>query len=121
MTNDTILVVDDSPVEMRMVLSALENCGYKLVTAIDGEDAIQKATTLLPRLAVLDIVMPKMNGFQVLRRLKTGDDTKDIKVLLLSGKAAASDKFWGMKQGADDYVTKPFVDDELAAAVARLL
>lgn len=121
MSNQTILIAEDSPTEMRMVINALDGCGYKIVTATDGEDALQKAATMMPKLAVLDIVMPKMNGFQVLRRLKAGDDTKDIKVLILTSKDAASDRFWGMKQGADDYLTKPFVESELAAAVKRLL
>jgi len=121
MKNETILVADDSPTEMRMVVRALEGRGYTIVTAIDGEDAVEKATNLRPRLVVLDIVMPKLNGFQVLRKLKTDGDTKDIKVLLLSSKSSESDRFWGMKQGADDYITKPFESDALAAAVARLL
>lgn len=119
--NETILVAEDSPTEMRMVVSALESKGYQIVTAVDGEDAVAKATSARPRLAVLDIVMPKMNGFQVLRKLKMAEDTKDIKVLLLSSKSAESDRFWGMKQGADAYMAKPFEDDELAATVARLL
>ena len=121
MENETILVADDSPTEMRMVVRALEGRGYTIVTAIDGEDAVEKATNLRPRLAVLDIVMPKLNGFQVLRKLKAAGSTKDIKILLLSSKSSESDRFWGMKQGADDYITKPFESDALAAAVARLL
>ncbi|MBA2502545.1 MAG: response regulator [Pyrinomonadaceae bacterium] len=121
MENETILVAEDSPTEMRIVVSALEARGYRVVTAVDGEDAFAKATSLRPRLAVLDIVMPKMNGFQVLRKLKSSDDTKNIKVLLLSSKSSESDRFWGLKQGADEYITKPFESDALAAAVMRLL
>lgn len=121
MGNETILIAEDSPTEMRIVVSALEGRGYTIVTAVDGEDAVAKATALRPRLAVLDIVMPKLNGFQVLRKLKSTSDTKDIKVLLLTSKSSESDRFWGMKQGADDYITKPFEAGALAAAVARLL
>lgn len=118
---ETILIADDSPTEMRIAAAALERFGYRVVTAIDGEDALAKAAEVRPRVVVLDIIMPKLNGFQVLRRLKSGGDTKDIKVLLLSSKNAASDRFWGMKQGADDYITKPFVAADLTAAVARAL
>ncbi len=121
MENETILVADDSPTEMRIVVSALESKGFRVVTAVDGEEAVEKATSLRPRLAILDIVMPKMNGFQVLRKLKSAGDTKDIKIMLLSSKSSESDRFWGMKQGADDYITKPFEAAALAAAVARLL
>ena len=117
----TVLVAEDSPTEMRIVVDALEKGGYTVVTATDGEDALAKVARLRPTVVVLDIVMPKMNGFQVLRQLKTSGETKDIKVLLLSSKNAPSDRFWGMKQGADDYLTKPFVDADLTAAVARLI
>lgn len=118
---ETVLIADDSPTDMRIAADALEQFGYRVVTAIDGEDALAKASQMRPRVIVLDIIMPKMNGFQVLRKLKSGGDTKDIKVLLLSSKNAESDRFWGMKQGADDYITKPFVAADLTSAVARAL
>jgi twitching motility two-component system response regulator PilH len=118
--NNTILVADDSPTELRLVIDALGKRGYQTVTATDGEDAIEKARAFQPRLAVLDIIMPKKNGFQVTRQLKTDAETSGIKVLLLSSKNQESDKFWGLKQGADEYLTKPFDDDALLAAVARL-
>lgn len=118
--NNTILVADDSPTELRLVIDALGKHGYRTVTATDGEEAIAKARACQPRLAVLDIIMPKKNGFQVTRQLKTDAETSGIKVLLLSSKNQDSDKFWGLKQGADEYLTKPFDDDALLAAVARL-
>ena len=118
---ETVLIADDSPTDMRIAADALEQFGYRVVTAIDGEDALAKAAQMRPRVIVLDIIMPKMNGFQVLRKLKSGGDTKDIKVLLLSSKSAESDRFWGMKQGADDYITKPFAAADLTSAVARAL
>jgi twitching motility two-component system response regulator PilH len=121
MATNTILVADDSPTELQMVLQALHKKGYRTITAVDGEEAIEKASKERPSLAILDIVMPKKNGFQVARHLKTTPETQDIKVLLLSSKNQDSDRFWGMKQGADDYVAKPFEDETLLAAVARLL
>ena len=119
--NNTILVADDSPTELRLVLNALGKKGYQTVTATDGEDAIEQARKHQPRLAILDIIMPKKNGFQVTRQLKTDAETSSMKVLLLSSKDQDSDKFWGMKQGADDYIGKPYQDEVLLAAIARQL
>lgn len=120
MPSDTILVVDDSPTELKLVTAALQAKGYRVVTATDGEDAIEKATREQPRLVVLDVVMPKKNGYQVCRHLKTAPETQHIKVLMLTTKNQDADKFWGMKQGADGYLTKPFAGDDLLAHVARL-
>jgi twitching motility two-component system response regulator PilH len=116
-----ILVADDSPTELRLVLSALHNEGYQTMTAVDGEEAIKKAESSSPTLAILDVVMPKKNGFQVTRHLKTSPLTKNIKVLLLSSKNQDIDKFWGIKQGADEYLTKPFDVHILLDTVARLI
>lgn len=121
MTTANILVVDDSPTEQRLVTGALQAKGYKVVTAADGEQALALACSEKPALIVLDVVLPKKNGFQVCRQLKTAPDTRDIKVLLLTSKSQDSDRFWGLKQGADDYMTKPFADEELLTKVAGLL
>jgi twitching motility two-component system response regulator PilH len=121
MPNDTILVVDDSPTEQKMVAAALMSKGYRVITAADGDEAIEKASKEMPRLIVLDIVMPKKNGFQVCRQLKTTAATQNIKILLLSSKNQDSDRFWGMKQGADGYLTKPYVDADLVANIAKLI
>jgi twitching motility two-component system response regulator PilH len=118
--NDTILVADDSPTEQRLIVAALQSRGYKVITANDGEDAIEKATREQPRLIVLDVVMPKRNGFQVCRQLKSAVETQHIKILLLTTKSQDSDRFWGLKQGADGYLTKPFVNDDLLDNVSRL-
>ena len=120
MPSDTILVVDDSPTEQKLVVAALQSKGYRVITATDGEDAIEKATREQPRLIVLDVVMPKKNGYQVCRQLKTTAETQHIKVLLLTTKSQDADKFWGMKQGADGYLTKPFANDDLLTNVSRL-
>lgn len=121
MDRNTILVVDDSPTERRLVRESLESGGYRVVTACDGEEALAKVTEERPKLIVLDVILPKKNGFQVCRQLKATNDTKDIKVLLLTSKNQESDRFWGMRQGADEYLTKPFDNAELLAHVARLL
>ena len=117
----TILVVDDSPTELKLVAKALAGNGYRIVTAIDGEEALLKAVSERPTLIVLDVVLPKKNGFQVCRQLKNAPDTNHIKVVLLTSKSQQSDRSWGLRQGADGYVTKPFADGELLAAVTDLL
>ena len=116
-----VLVVDDSPTDLKMMTTLLKGQGYEVVTAADGEEALDKAVSSRPPLVVLDIILPKKNGFQVCRQLKTTAETRDIKVILVSSKNQDSDRFWGMKQGADEYIAKPFRDDELLAAVARQL
>jgi twitching motility two-component system response regulator PilH len=121
MSKPKILVVDDSPTDLRLVTHALQRHGYAVVTAADGEEALEKAAHDIPDLIVLDVVMPKKNGFQVCRQLKTTPATKDIKILLLTSKSQESDKFWGIKQGADGYMTKPFAEEELLTQVAELL
>ncbi len=121
MAGNTILVVDDSPTERRLMISALEGQGYNILTASDGEEALEAAANLNPDLILLDIILPKKNGFQVCRQLKTSPATKHIKIVLISSKTQDSDRFWGLKQGADEYINKPFENDELLASVVRLL
>ena len=121
MPEGTILVVDDSPTEVRLLSDALQGHGYKIITAADGDEAINKARQERPRLILLDVILPKKNGFQVCRDLKTSADTEDIPVILVTSKKEDSDRFWGMKQGADEYLTKPWRDSDLLMAVARYM
>ncbi len=120
-TSNIILVVDDSPTELRLLTDPLKTKGYTVITAVDGDEAIQKACTHLPRLMLLDVIMPKKNGFQVCRHLKNSPETKDIKIIIISSKSQESDKFWGMKQGADEYMVKPFEEKTLLANVAKFM
>ncbi len=119
MVKKRVLVVDDSPTDRQVVTTLLQKQGYEVSVAVDGEDALQKIAADRPPLVLLDIVMPKLNGYQVLRHLKTAPETRDIKVILVSSKNQDSDRFWGLKQGADDYIAKPYPDETLLAAVAR--
>jgi DNA-binding response OmpR family regulator len=121
MSRETILVVDDSPTDLRMVTSLLQSRGYMVITAGDGEEALEKAARERPHLMVLDIILPKKNGFQVCRQLKTSPDTKGIKILMLTGKVQDSDRYWGLKQGADDYLSKPFEEEEFLKSVDQLI
>lgn len=121
MTPKTILVIDDSPTALKITSEILTEQGFRVVGASDGEEALEIATRVHPHLIVLDIILPKKNGFQVCRQLKTESATSDIKILMLSSKNQASDRFWGQKQGADAYITKPFDDEELIEAIESLL
>jgi DNA-binding response OmpR family regulator len=120
-TKKLLLVVDDSPTARRVVSEALRLHGFDVITAEDGEQALDLAFRRKPNLIVLDIVLPKQNGFQVCRRLKAEPHTRLVKVVLLSSKMLATDKQWGMKQGADGYVTKPFDMPELLTVIDQLL
>lgn len=117
----TILIVDDSPTEMHLMMNALKTEGFNIITAIDGEEALQKADQFHPDLILLDVILPNSNGFEICRRLKTSPSTKDIKVILVTSKDQESDKFWGMKQGADEYITKPFVSEYLISSVNKFI
>ena len=121
MAKEKILVVEDSPTDLRLVAGPLQRHGYQVITAVDGEQALERASHERPSLVVLDVVLPKKSGFQVCRQLKTSPETRDIKVLMLTSKNQESDRFWGLKQGADQYMTKPFADEDLLENVARLL
>jgi twitching motility two-component system response regulator PilH len=116
-----ILVVDDSPSELLLMQSALEGRGYEIITASDGDQALRQAVEQHPDLIVLDVILPKKNGFQVCRQLKQGQDTKGIKIIMVTSKTQESDRFWGFKQGADEYITKPFEPQQLVASIERHL
>lgn len=117
----TILVVEDSPTDLALLEAALRDHGYTIVSVADGEEAIITATAAPPSLVLLDVVLPKMNGFQVCRKLKTSPATESVPVVLVTSKAQESDRFWGLKQGADAYLTKPYDASELRETVARLI
>lgn len=117
----TVLVVDDSPTAQRLIRSAVEAGGYRVLTASDGDEAIDVAQREQPDLVVLDIILPKKNGFQVCRHLKGLPETSGIKVVLLSSKTHEMDILWGKRQGADGYLTKPFESDQLLDCIEAAL
>lgn len=121
MSKAKILVVDDSPTQLKLAVESLEKEGYTVVTAADGEDALKVTQAEMPELILLDVIMPKLNGFKVCRKIKTSPKTKHIKVILCTSKGQESDKFWGKKQGADGYITKPYPEGELLENVAKML
>lgn len=115
----TILIVDDSPTELKLMMTALQNKGYNIITAADGEEAFAKIAAIRPDMVLLDVVMPKKNGYQVCRQIKSSAATKDIRVVLVTSKNQESDRFWGLKQGADGYLTKPYRPEELTDLVTK--
>lgn len=115
-----ILVVDDSWTDLTLIATSLRESGFDVVIAADGEEALEKVGTERPQCVVLDVVLPKLNGFQVCRKLKQNDLSRHIPVILISGKNTPLDKKWGLQQGADLYITKPFDKEELLAGVRTL-
>jgi DNA-binding response OmpR family regulator len=116
-----ILLVEDSPAYMQLMQEALEARGYSIVTAEDGEEALEQARKHRPDLILLDVVLPKKNGYQVCRQLKTESDMKSIPIVMVSSKTQEFDRYWGMKQGADGYITKPFGAGQIVAEVESRL
>jgi len=121
MATKQILIVDDSPTELKLIASSFTGAGYDIITAGDGEEAVQKAMAEKPDVIVLDVIMPKMNGFQACRKIKSTPEIQHIPIIILTSKKEKSDEFWGKKQGADKYLTKPFESEELLEAVAEYI
>ena len=116
----TVLVVDDTRTEMEIISSCLRRGGLTVMTAIDGNDAMAKISSQKPDLIVLDVVLPGRSGFELCRDLKAEAGTSKIPVIMCSTKGSEMDKFWGMKQGADAYITKPVDQEELLRTVKQL-
>jgi twitching motility two-component system response regulator PilH len=116
-----ILIVDDSPTELHVLTQMLAKAGYETVSAEDGEEGIEKARAEQPDLILMDVVMPGLNGFQATRKLSRDAATKDIPVIIVTTKDQDTDREWGMRQGAKDYMVKPVKNDELLAKVSGLL
>jgi len=116
-----ILIVEDNPIDMTATENILADTGHTLIKATDGEQGLAKAASESPDLIVLDIILPGLNGFQVCRSLKSDAKTEKIKVIMLTTKDQDSDKFWGMKQGADEYITKPVDGEKLLQLVKKFL
>ena len=115
-----ILVVDDSPTERFFAVDLLTKAGYNVTTAENGEDGIAKAKATKPDLILMDVVMPGLNGFQATRTLTRAEETKDIPVIVCTSKGQETDKIWGLRQGAIDYLVKPLNVQELLQKVAAL-
>ncbi len=116
-----ILVAEDEPYILKALDFRLKNLGHEIIAAVDGGEALEIATKEKPDLVLLDIMMPVMDGFQVLRKLKSQEKTKNIPVIMLTAKSQEKDIVTGLEDGAADYITKPFSFAELIARVNRTL
>ena len=115
-----ILAVDDEKHIVRLVQVNLERAGFEVVTANDGKEALQKVKDEQPDLVVLDVMMPYMDGFEVLQNLRRNPETAEIPVIMLTAKAQDADVFKGWQSGVDCYLTKPFNPMELITFVKRI-
>jgi diguanylate cyclase (GGDEF)-like protein len=118
---ESILVVDDDPDIARFVEVNLRSAGYDVSVAGDGEEALERAAEIRPDLILLDVMMPRLDGFEVAQRLRKNPQTANTSIIMLTAKALSSDKVTGLQSGADDYIIKPFDPIELLARVKGTL
>ncbi|MDQ8023274.1 response regulator transcription factor [Uliginosibacterium sp. H1] len=115
-----ILVVDDSPTERFAMAEFLTKNGFAVVMAENGEDGVAKARAELPDLILMDVVMPGINGYQATRTISRDEATRNIPIIMTTSKDQETDKIWGMRQGAFDYMTKPVNQDDLLKKIAAI-
>ncbi len=116
-----VLIVDDSPTEIHILSNMIEKHGHAVISAENGESGIEVAKKELPDVVLMDVVMPGLNGFQATRHLKKNPETSHIPVIIVTTKDQETDKIWGMRQGAKDYLTKPVQEDNLIKTINAVL
>ncbi len=116
-----ILIVDDSPTEAHILKGMLEKNGFEIETAENGTEGIERAKELKPDLILMDVVMPGLNGFQATRQLTKSADTADIPVIIVTTKDQETDRVWGLRQGAKDFLTKPVSEKTLMEKINAIL
>jgi len=117
----SILIIDDSPTEIHVLKTMLEKNGYTALTASSGEEGIASAKAEKPDLILMDVVMPGMNGFQATRALTRDAETSGIPIIIVTTKDQETDRVWGLRQGAKDYVTKPAEEKDLMSKINQAL
>ena len=115
------LIVEDSLTEQQELAEFLSQSGFDILIASSTEEALEKISTRQPDAIVLDVILPGRSGFELCRQLKSNPQTTKIPIVLCSTKATELDKFWGLKQGADAYLTKPVVREELVQTIQKLV
>lgn len=116
-----VLVVDDVAVDLNRMADIVKGMGHIAIPASDGEEAIAKTQSEKPDLILLDIVIPKKNGFQVCRELREDPAVANIPIVMVTSKNQDNDKFYGLKQGANDYIPKPYTEDALKNVIRKYL
>ncbi|MBD3881035.1 response regulator [Phormidium tenue FACHB-886] len=114
---DTILVVEDTPSEMELMSYYLRESGYFVINAVSAKEALNKAIDQKPDVIITDVVMPGMSGFELCRSLKKNPATETTPIVICTSKNQEIDRLWGMKQGADAYITKPFTREQLVRVI----
>ena len=120
-SRDTVLIVDDSPTEMHVLKGILKKGGYSVITAVDGESGVAEAEHSKPDLILMDVVMPGLNGFQATRQLSRNPETSGIPIIMVTTKGQETDRAWGLRQGAREYVVKPVSAGELLKKIKSIL
>jgi chemotaxis family two-component system response regulator PixH len=113
----TILVVEDTLSELELMSHYLREGGYNVINAVGAKEALNKVLEEKPDVIMTDVVMPGMSGFELCRRLKTHPATEKVPIVICSSKDQEIDRLWGMKQGADAYLTKPFTREQILRAI----
>ena len=116
-----VLIIDDSPTELHLFQTMLEKAGFDTRVADSGEEGVSVARTARPDCILMDVVMPGMNGFQATRKLTKDPATAAIPVIIITSKDQETDKIWGMRQGAVEYLVKPIVDNDLVAMINAVM
>lgn len=116
-----ILIIDDSPTDVRVFTTQLEKAGHQVSSASSAEEGIERVKEHLPDMVIMDVIMPGMNGFQATRTLSRDPSTKDVPILIITTKSMETDRVWGLRQGARDFLTKPVSEKELLARIEKLL
>jgi twitching motility two-component system response regulator PilH len=116
----TVLVVEDTTSERELICDYLRQGGYVVVSAADGTEGLEKFEKVQPNVVITDLVMPGMSGLELCRAIKKLTPTKKVPVIACTSKNQELDRLWGMKQGVDIYLTKPFTKDEIVQAVRSL-
>jgi two-component system, chemotaxis family, response regulator PixH len=117
----TVLVVEDAPSEMELMSHYLREEGYSVIGALSGKEGLDKAIAQKPDVIVTDVVMPGFSGFELCRKLKRTPETQAVPVVICTSKKQNIDRLWGMRQGADVYLTKPYTREQLIQAIKTAL
>jgi len=120
-TPPKVLVIDDSATSSLFITQALRKAGYKVITAVNGNEGLTKALSERPHCLILDVVLPGVSGFGICRQLRSIDPQRNLSIIMVSSKNTQLDQAWGLRQGADRYLSKPFTEELLLQTVEEVL